>query len=99
MFQAKYLFALAAVLVPIILHLLNRRSAKLIEWGAMQFLLGSLISRRRRILLEEMMLLAMRCLLFALVVLVIARPSVPEGSPWWWVFVLPLILLGTVSLG
>src|SRR5262245_21070317 len=70
MIQPGYLIALAAILVPIILHLLNRRSAKLIEWGAMQFLLGSLISRRRRILLEEMMLLAIRCLLFAMVVLV-----------------------------
>ena len=93
------LFGLLATLVPIILHLMNRRHAKNLDWGAMQFLLGSLVSRKRRILIEEMMLLAMRCLLIALFVLAIARPIVPAGShtPWW--LVLPALLLGAVALG
>ena len=88
------LFGLLATLVPIILHILNRRHAKDVEWGAMQFLLGSLVNRRRRILLEEMMLLAMRCLLMALIVLAIAQPIVPANSRIPWILVLPLILLG-----
>jgi len=93
------LFGLLATLVPVILHLLNRRHAKNLKWGAMQFLLGSLVSRKQRILIEEMMLLAVRCLLVALIVLAIARPIVPAGShtPWW--LVLPALLLGAVSLG
>ena len=101
-FHPLFLIALAGMLVPIILHLLNRRHAKLMEWGATQFLLGSLVSRRRRLLLEEMMLLAMRCLLCALAVLVIARPLIQATSGFWSnvavISVLPLLLLGTVAL-
>lgn len=93
-----FLIALAGMLVPIILHLLNRRHAKLLDWGATQFLLGSLVSRRRRLLLEEMMLLAMRCLLCALAVLVVARPLVAPNSTIAWAVVLPFLLLGSVAL-
>jgi len=98
-YHPLFLFALAGMLVPIILHLLNRRHAKLMEWGATQFLLGSLVSRRRRLLLEEMMLLAMRCLLCALAVLVVARPIVSPDSKIAWAVVLPLLLLGSIALG
>ena len=77
-FNILMLFGLFATLIPIILHLLNRRHAKNLDWGAMQFLLGSLVSRKRRILIEEMMLLALRCLLLALLVLAVARPIVAE---------------------
>ena len=43
------LFGLIGIAIPIIIHLLNRRRAKTVEWGAMQFLLASLASRNRRI--------------------------------------------------
>ena len=39
--------------VPILIHLLNRRSAVVVKWGAMRFLLASLSSRRRRVMFEE----------------------------------------------
>ena len=39
------LIGLAAVAIPILIHLLNRHKAKLVEWGAMRFLLASLASR------------------------------------------------------
>jgi hypothetical protein len=92
------LLFLIALAVPIILHLFNRRSAKRIEWGAMQFLMGSLVSRRRRILLEEVLLLGCRCLLVALAVLAVARPFVPAGSRVPWLIVLPAVLFGVVAL-
>ncbi len=84
---------LLAVAVPVIVHLLNKRTAKVVEWGAMRFLLDTLMRRRRRILLEEMLLLACRCLLVALLVLALARPFIPEGSRVPWPIVLPLVLL------
>jgi len=92
------LLFLIALAVPIILHLFNRRSAKRIEWGAMQFLMGSLVSRRRRILLEEVLLLGCRCLLLVLAVLAVARPFVPAGSRVPWLIVLPAVLFGVVAL-
>jgi hypothetical protein len=93
------LLAGLAVAVPIVIHLLNRRSAKTIDWGAMEFLLGSLVSRKRRVLLEEILLLGCRCLLVALAVTALARPVIPAGSSLAWAVVLPMVLAGCVSFG
>ena len=93
------LAGLAGIAIPVVIHLFNRRNAREVLWGAMRFLLDSLMSRRRSLLLEEMLLLAARCLLVGCAVLAMARPFVPAGSsfPWW--LVLPLGLLGIVFFG
>ncbi|MES2708335.1 MAG: BatA domain-containing protein [Verrucomicrobiota bacterium] len=88
---------LAAVAIPVILHLLSKRTPRTREWGAMLFLLESVESRKRRIQLEEALLLATRCLLAGLLVLAVARPFVPAGSSVPWVIVLPAFLLAVVS--
>ena len=93
------LIAAAAVAVPIVIHLLNRRAAKVVDWGAMHFLLGSLVSRKRRVLLDEILLLACRCLLIALLVTALARPLIPSGSSIAWAVVLPIILVAAVAFG
>ena len=93
------LFGMIAVGVPIIIHLLNRRSARFVNWGAIQFLLDSLVSRKRRILMEEVLLLGSRCLLLALLVTAMARPFVPADSRTPWLVVLPMILLAIVMFG
>ena len=85
---------LDAIGIPIIIHLLNRRSAKIVEWGAMRFLGDSVLTRKRRIQLEEALLMAARCLLVRVLALCVARPFVPPGSQVPWVVVLPLFLLG-----
>ena len=92
------LTGLGAIAIPIILHLLNRRTAKTLDWGAMRFLLESIESRRRRIELEEALLMACRCLLFGLLALAVARPFSPPGSQIPWVAVLPAFLLGLVAV-
>ena len=46
------LTGLLAVSIPILIHLLNRRKAHDIDWGAMQFLLGSVVSRNRAPVLD-----------------------------------------------
>lgn len=91
------LIAWCAVAVPIVIHLLNRRSAKMVDWGAMHFLLGSMVQRKRRVLLEELLLLACRCMLIALAVLAVARPVIPVGSSVAWAVVLPLALVAAVA--
>ena len=73
------LFGLAAVAIPIIIHILNRRRARVVDWGAMQFLEDSLASRNRRILIEEIILMILRCLLLGLLALALARPFVKTG--------------------
>ncbi len=77
--NAILLFGLAVVAIPIIIHILNRRRAQIVDWGAMRFLEESLASRNRRILIEEILLMALRCLLLGLLVFALARPRVITG--------------------
>ncbi len=93
------LFGLLGILIPIIIHLLNRRSSRTIEWGAMDFLFQSLAIRNRRIQLEEALLMAARCLLVGLLAMALVRPFVQPGSTVPWLLVLPMVLLGVVGLG
>ncbi len=73
------LFGLAGVAIPIIIHILNRRRATVVEWGAMQFLETSLASRNRRILIEEIILMILRCALLAALAFALARPFLTTG--------------------
>ncbi len=93
------LLALAGVAIPILIHLLYRRRARSINWGAMRFLLDSLAARRRHILLEEILLMALRCALIALVAMAAARPFLPADSRIPWVAVAPAVLAGAVCAG
>ena len=69
------LFGLAAVSVPIIIHLLNRRKFQKVVWAAMRFLSISVEQNQRRMRIEDMILLALRCLLLILLALALARPA------------------------
>ncbi|HZW07934.1 MAG TPA: BatA domain-containing protein, partial [Phycisphaerales bacterium] len=71
---------LAAVSLPIIIHLLLRRRKKPMEWGAMRFVLEAYRKTRRRTNLEKWLLLACRCLLVAALAVALARPLVAGGS-------------------
>src|SRR6267378_4241264 len=69
-----YFFAgLALISLPIIIHLINRMRFKRIRWAAMEFLPKAQKRNRRRLIIEQLILLALRCLLVALVGLLVAR--------------------------
>ena len=53
------ILSLAAVAIPPLIHLLNRRRYDIVDWGAMQFLEVSQTTRRR-MMLEELLLMALR---------------------------------------
>ncbi len=65
---------------PIIIHLLNRRRYRIIDWAAAEFLLESFKKTKRRIRLEQLLLLAMRVAGVGLMGLALARPFVPDQS-------------------
>src|SRR5215831_1250913 len=67
------LLGLAAVAIPILIHLLNRRRYNVVDWGAMQFLQIS-ETTRRRILIEELLLMLLRMGLIAILVVGLASP-------------------------
>src|SRR3954447_7672634 len=60
--------------IPIIIHILNRRRFKIVDWAAMTFLLQAMKKNRRRLRFEQWLLLAVRCLVLALLGLALARP-------------------------
>lgn len=70
------LAGLAAISVPIIIHLLNRRKFRKVTWAAMRFLQNAIEQNQRRMRIEDMILLALRCLLLALLALALARPAI-----------------------
>lgn len=67
------LWGLAVLAIPPIIHLLNRRRYNVVDWGAMQFLQVSEVTRRR-IFLEELLLMLLRIGLLAVLVFALAGP-------------------------
>lgn len=74
------LFGLAAVGIPIAIHLLNKFQVKEVKWAAMRFLQESIQKNQRRLQLEDMLLLLLRCLLVALIILALSRPTWQTGT-------------------
>jgi hypothetical protein len=74
------LAGLAAIAVPIIIHLLNRRKFQKVVWAAMRFLRISVEQNQRRMRIEDMILLALRCLLVTLLALALARPAILSNA-------------------
>ncbi len=70
-------FAVAGLLLaglPILIHILNRRRFRTVDWAAMEFLLRAMRKNRKRLRFEQWLLLATRCLVLALLGLALARP-------------------------
>lgn len=74
------LFGIAAISVPIIIHLLTNRKVKRVVWAAMQFLQNAVEKNQRRLNIEDLILLALRCLLLLLLAFALARPAFRKGG-------------------
>ncbi|MFP6903806.1 MAG: BatA domain-containing protein [Verrucomicrobiota bacterium] len=70
----------ALVSVPIIIHLLNRRKFKVVDWAAMDFLMEADRLNRRRVRIEDLILLLLRCLVIFLIGLTLARPFLSRAG-------------------
>jgi hypothetical protein len=75
------LFGLAASAIPILLHLLNLRKLKIIDFSSLRFLKELQKSKIRRLKIKQIILLILRTLAIALVVLAFARPTIPGSLP------------------
>jgi hypothetical protein len=80
-FVTPWLFAAgaAAVSIPIIIHLLNRRRFRVQAWAAMEFLLAAHRRNVRKLKLQRWLLLLLRCLALLLLAAGIAQ-FLPPGS-------------------
>src|SRR6478736_9706545 len=72
--------------IPLIIHLLNRRRFRRVEWAPMHYLKLTIQRNRRRIQIEQLLLLLLRIALPVLLFLLLARPLVnPTGLEKWLV--------------
>lgn len=77
-----FLFALVAAVGPTLIHLLNRRRFRTIEWAAMEFLEAAVRRSKRVVELRDLLLLLLRTLTVVFFVLALAQPfwSAREGK-------------------
>jgi hypothetical protein len=98
--NSSLLIGMLLAAVPVILHLVMRAKPKRIEFPALRLLKARQPSNARRMQLRHLLLLLLRALLIAVVVLAIARPSLPAArySLRWWEWMI-LILVTVASAG
>ncbi|MEI7811221.1 MAG: BatA domain-containing protein [Ignavibacteria bacterium] len=75
-----FLIGLIATVVPVLLHLLNLRKLKLIEFSTLVFLKELQKNKIRRIKLKQLLLLVLRFLIILFVVSSFARPTLQGVS-------------------
>lgn len=72
--NAALLAGAAALLVPLVIHLLNKRRVVTVAWGAMHLLQEALRQKKRNVRLEQLLLLIARICIPILLALCLARP-------------------------
>lgn len=68
------LLGLAAVAVPIVIHLRDRSKSKTLDWPALRFLQAARREANRRSKLKNILILLARCLMLILIALAMAKP-------------------------
>lgn len=72
------LIGLLSAGLPILIHLLRRRTAGRVLWGAWMFLFESIKRKHRKLMIEDVLLLVLRTLLIISAVLAFSRPFLKE---------------------
>lgn len=78
--QLAMLGWLVAAAAPLVIHLLNRRKHREVEWAAMEWLLAALRKNAKRVRLEQWLLLAVRTLIIVCIVLAFADPYLKSAG-------------------
>jgi len=68
------LLGAALAVVPLIIHFLNKTRYRVEPFGGMMFLRSAMRVRAQTLKLRQLLLLLLRCALFALLALSLARP-------------------------
>ena len=98
--NASLLFGLGLAALPVILHMIMRAKPKRLEFPALRLLKNRKVSNSRRMQLRHLLLLILRSLLIAVLVLAIARPSLPAaryGLRWWEWMILTLTAATSIA--
>jgi hypothetical protein len=79
--QATFLAALAAIAIPVIVHLMFRSQARRVDLGTLRFLQQVLERNARRQRILRWLLLALRCAAVAVLAVLFARPYFVQAGP------------------
>ena len=82
--QPIILFGLPLILVPVVIHLLNRLRHRTIPWGAMRFLVAASRSSVNKAKLKQFLILLFRTMAVLMLVIFLARPL--SGGWMGWAF-------------
>jgi hypothetical protein len=74
------LFAAAAALVPLLLHLFSRRRLRIVEFSSLKHLQSMQRRQVRRLKLRQWLLLLIRTLIILAIVFAFARPTLRDGA-------------------
>lgn len=80
------LLGLIAGAIPIILHLLNLRKLRTVEFSSLKFLKELQKTKIRRLKLKQILLLILRTLLIIFIVLAFSRPTIESSLPGFETF-------------
>lgn len=72
--------ALCAGLLPLVIHLINRRRHRRVPWAAMRFLLAAQKRSAKRVRVEQLLLLFVRTAVMLALGFALARPFVPSAA-------------------
>lgn len=75
-----FLFALGALALPIIIHILNRRRLRRVPFSSLEFILDMSRRRMSKVNLRRWIILLLRTLAIVLMVLAFARPTMRAGA-------------------
>lgn len=78
--NSTILFAAAAALIPLLIHLFSKRKVKIIEFSSVRHLKAMQKKQVRRLKIKQLLLLLLRMLFILCVVLAFARPTTESGS-------------------
>ena len=74
------LYALAVGAIPILIHLINRKRKKEVQFSTVHFLKQMIKKEMRRLRLRQILLLIIRTLILVLIVLAFARPTMKVSN-------------------
>jgi len=87
--QPVWLWAIAGVALPIVIHLWNVKQGKVLQVGSISLLMQSDRQQAKSILLKDLILLLVRCLLIIILALLLAQPifkkTVNDNTEKGWI--------------
>ncbi len=95
-FNATLIFGIAAIVVPVVLHLIAKREPRKVIFPSVRFLTKHFESNRSRLRVRRWWLLALRIAALAACAFALARPVIHQSLSVTWLTIGMIAMFGTV---